>query len=76
MKYLTSQVKQQQLEWRRVQVLELASEGYSQREIAGKLHVDLAAVKIYSSYDSRPKSTCRSISMKQYQRNTKSVWLV
>lgn len=41
---MTSEVKQQQLEWRRSQVLDLASEGYSQREIASKLHVDLATV--------------------------------
>lgn len=44
MKQMTSVLKQQQLEWRRAQVLELASEGYSQREIARKLQVDLAAV--------------------------------
>jgi hypothetical protein len=44
MKQLTSEVKQQQLEWRRSQVLELASEGYTQREIASKLQVDLTAV--------------------------------
>jgi predicted transcriptional regulator len=41
---MTSEMKQQQLEWRRAQVLELASEGYSQREIASRLQVDLAAV--------------------------------
>jgi predicted transcriptional regulator len=46
-KHLNSEVKQQQLEWRRAQVLELASEGYSQREIAHKLQIDLAAVKRY-----------------------------
>ena len=44
MKLLTSEMKQQQLEWRRAQVLELASEGYSQREIASKLQVDVAAI--------------------------------
>jgi IS30 family transposase len=44
MKQMTSEMKQQQLEWRRSQVLELASQGYSQREIAQKLQVDLAAV--------------------------------
>ena len=43
-KHLNSEVKQQQLDWRRSRVLELASEGYSQREIAQKLQVDLAAV--------------------------------
>ena len=41
---MTSEAKQQQLEWRRAQVLELASEGYSQREIARKGQVDLATV--------------------------------
>jgi hypothetical protein len=44
MKQMTSEMKQQQLEWRRTQVIELASEGYTQREIASKLQVDLAAV--------------------------------
>jgi DNA-binding transcriptional regulator LsrR (DeoR family) len=44
MKQMTSEVKQQQLEWRRANVLELSSEGYTQREIASKLQVDLAAV--------------------------------
>jgi DNA-binding transcriptional regulator LsrR (DeoR family) len=36
--------KQQQLEWRRSQVLKYSSEGHSQREIASKLGVDLTAV--------------------------------
>jgi DNA-binding NarL/FixJ family response regulator len=44
MKQMTSEMKQQQLEWGRSKVLELASEGYSQREIAHKLSVDIAAV--------------------------------
>jgi DNA-binding NarL/FixJ family response regulator len=43
-KYLNSEVKQQQLDWRRSRVLELSSQGYSQREIASKLSVDPAAV--------------------------------
>lgn len=41
---MTSETKQQHLEWRRSKVLELASEGYSQREIARKLEMNLAAV--------------------------------
>jgi transposase len=41
---MTSEVKQQQLDWRRSQVVELASMGHSQREIARILQVDLAAV--------------------------------
>src|SRR5919106_803081 len=44
MQHLNSEAKQQQLEWRRARVLELASEGYSQREIAHKLNVDPSAV--------------------------------
>jgi IS30 family transposase len=44
MKYLTSEVKQQQLDWRRAQVLDLASQGYNQREISAKLQLDPAAV--------------------------------
>jgi hypothetical protein len=43
-KHLNSEVKQQHLEWRRAQVLELASQGYNQREISAKLQVDPAAV--------------------------------
>jgi DNA-binding transcriptional regulator LsrR (DeoR family) len=41
---LTSETKQQHLEWRRSKVLELASKGYSQREIARKLGMNLADV--------------------------------
>jgi DNA-directed RNA polymerase specialized sigma24 family protein len=37
-------MKQRELEWRRAQEFELASEGYSQMEIARKLQVDLSAV--------------------------------
>jgi DNA-binding NarL/FixJ family response regulator len=44
---LNPEVKQQQLEWRRSQILELTSKGYSQREIARELQVDLIAVKRY-----------------------------
>ena len=34
---MTSEMKQQQIEWRRAKVLELSSQGYSEREIAEKL---------------------------------------
>jgi hypothetical protein len=44
MKQMTTEVKQQQLGWRRSQVVELKSMGYSQREISRILQVDLAAV--------------------------------
>jgi hypothetical protein len=43
-RHLNSEVRQQQLEWRRSQVLELMSEGYSQRKIAQKLQIDKSAV--------------------------------
>jgi hypothetical protein len=36
--------KEQQIEWRRSQVLELASQGYNQREICQKLQLDKSAV--------------------------------
>ena len=41
---MSSALKQRELDWRRVQVLELASSGCNQREISNKLHVDPAAV--------------------------------
>jgi predicted transcriptional regulator len=37
-------MRQQQFEWRRSRVLELSSEGYSQREIAQKLQIAKSAV--------------------------------
>jgi predicted transcriptional regulator len=37
-------VRQQQIEWRSSQVLELSSEGYNQMEIAQKLQIDKSAV--------------------------------
>jgi IS30 family transposase len=39
MKQMTSEMKQQQIEWRRAKVLELSSQGYSEREIAEKLPI-------------------------------------
>jgi Trp operon repressor len=44
MGFLTGETKQQQLEWRRSQVLSLSSAGYSQREIASKLQVNVNAI--------------------------------
>ena len=44
MKLLTGETKQHQLEWRRSQVIELSSMGYSQREISRILQIDLSAV--------------------------------
>ena len=36
-RHLSSEMRQQQIEWGRSQVLELSSEGFNQREIAQKL---------------------------------------
>jgi DNA-binding transcriptional regulator LsrR (DeoR family) len=41
---MTSEVKQQQIEWRRTRVLELSSEGYSRSEICQKLQLDRVIV--------------------------------
>jgi predicted transcriptional regulator len=43
-RHLSSEVRQQQIEWRSSQVLELSSEGYNQMEIAQKLQIDKSAV--------------------------------
>ncbi|MGB7679240.1 MAG: helix-turn-helix domain-containing protein [Nitrososphaeraceae archaeon] len=44
MRNLTSEVRSQQIEWRRIQVLELASAGYNQTEICQKLQLDKSTV--------------------------------
>jgi DNA-binding transcriptional regulator LsrR (DeoR family) len=41
---LTSEVRSQQIEWRRIKVLELASAGYNQTEICQKLQLDKSTV--------------------------------
>jgi transposase len=46
MKHLSTQMKQQQIEWRKAKVLELSSQGYSEREIAEKLQ-PLAPVTVH-----------------------------
>jgi len=40
MKQMSTEMKQQQIDWRRAKVLELSSQGYSQIEIATHLQVD------------------------------------
>jgi transposase len=42
MEHLSSDMEQQQIQWRRDKVQELYSKGYSQREISNILHVGLA----------------------------------
>jgi hypothetical protein len=46
MKHLGTEMKQQQIDWRRAKVLELSSQGYSEREIAEKLQ-PLASVTVH-----------------------------
>jgi transposase len=46
MKHLGTEMKQQQIDWRRAKVLELSSQGYSEREIAEKLQ-PIASVTIH-----------------------------
>jgi hypothetical protein len=41
---LISKVQQQQIDWRRSRVLELASKGFSQSDIATTLHVDKSVI--------------------------------
>jgi hypothetical protein len=41
---MTSEMKQQQIEWRRAKVLELSSEGYTRTEICQKLRLDRVTV--------------------------------
>jgi hypothetical protein len=41
---MTSELKQQQIEWRRARILELSSEGYSRSEICQKLQLDRVTV--------------------------------
>jgi hypothetical protein len=43
-KHLNSEMKQQQIEWRRAKVLELSSQGYTQSEIGKKLQLDRVTV--------------------------------
>jgi len=46
MKQMTSEMKQQQIDWRRAKVLALSSQGYTEREIAEELQ-PIAPVKVH-----------------------------
>jgi hypothetical protein len=41
MEHLSTQVERRQIEWRRAKILELSSQGHSQREIADTIHVGI-----------------------------------
>jgi hypothetical protein len=44
MEHLSTQVERRQIEWRRAKVLELSSQGHSQREIADTIHVGIGTI--------------------------------
>ena len=44
MEHLSTEVERRQIEWRRAKVLELNSQGYSQREIADIVHVGIGTI--------------------------------
>jgi hypothetical protein len=44
MEHLSTQVERRQIEWRRAKVLELSSQGHSQREISDIIHVGIGTV--------------------------------
>ena len=44
MEHLSTQVERRQIEWRRAKVLELSSQGHTQREIADTIHVGIGTI--------------------------------
>ena len=44
MEHLNTQVERRQIEWRRAKVLELSSQGHTQREIADTIHVGIGTI--------------------------------
>ncbi|HEU4824404.1 MAG TPA: helix-turn-helix domain-containing protein [Nitrososphaeraceae archaeon] len=50
---MSTQVEHQQIEWRRAKVLELSSQGHTQREIADNLHIGIGTVNRDLAYLSK-----------------------
>ena len=50
MEHLSRQVERRQIEWRRAKVLELSSQGHSQREIADTIHVGIGTINRDMAY--------------------------
>jgi Trp repressor protein len=50
MEHLSTQVERRQIEWRRAKVLELSSQGHSQREIADTIHVGIGTINRDMAY--------------------------
>jgi transposase len=81
MEHLSTQVERRQIDWRRAQVLELSSQGHSQREIADTIHVGIGTINRDMAYlrneaqenlKSHPRQTPRRIS-KLYDWNKSGV---
>ena len=54
MEHLSTKVERRQIEWRRAKVLELSSQGHSQREIADTIHVGIGTTDSRISDLTRP----------------------
>ena len=50
MEHLSTQVERRQIEWHRAKVLELSSQGHSQREIADTIHVGIGIINRDMTY--------------------------
>jgi hypothetical protein len=50
MEHLSTQVERRQIDWRRAKVLELSSQGHSQREIAEIVHVGIGTINRDMTY--------------------------
>jgi Trp operon repressor len=72
MEQLSTQVECRQIEWRRAKVLELSSQGHSQREIADTIHVGIGTINRDMVY-LRSQAQENLISKTNYQRSIKTV---
>ena len=68
-------LKQRELDWRRIQVLELSSQGYSQREIASRLQVDPVAVNRDINFLTSTRESAEAYP-RNSTKNTRNVWWV
>jgi hypothetical protein len=73
MEHLSTQVEHQQIEWRRAKVLELSTQGRSQREIADIIHVGIGTVNrdlVYLNEQAQDslKTHTQERSPEQYQK--------
>ena len=75
MEHLSTQVERRQIEWRRAKVLELSSQGHTQREIADTIHVGIGTINRDMGYlRNEAQENLRLTYMTGYQRNIKTVW--